>query len=1120
MESFLIVVGVFILLIVNSRLKGRVNRLEDRLGDLSVILGRVMETMPRQSPAAASDLARVARVEADATEPAAADRAQARWVEPYRADSGLAPDDPAYDPAYADPAHDDPAFEESASEESAFEESAFEASPSGKLAQLSKKAGTPESPAFPRAAPEPLPERAQVLASAHSADAAPSGPPELPGWVLTLRRWLFTGNLVAKAGLMILFFGVAFLLKYAAERVTIPIELRLAGVVLADIGLLMWGWKIRVTHRGIGLPVQGAALSILMLVTFAAFRLYQLIPGPLAFGLLFVLTLFTCLLAVLQDAFWLAVFGICGGFLAPILTSSGSANHIGLFSYYAMLGAGIVAIAFKRAWRTLNLIGFGFTFVIGTAWGVLKYAPSEYLSAQLFLILFTVFYTAVALLYAKRQASYGKQYVDATLVFGVPMAAIGLQCALVRGMPFGLAFAAMGAGLCYTTLAVSLWRRGGPNFRLLVEAYIALGVVLGTLAFNFALDERWTSAAWALEGAALVWFGLRQRSRRTLLFGIVVQLGAWLEFSMSWAGQASHGAVDGTLWASFALLAGAAWFMALAIHQRRGEDDPLVPAWAAALFLGVAVLWLSAGLLREILMRVDGALQMDLVALCAVLLAVFLLYVCRRLAWPVARRLSLTVQLAGGAILLVLAAPVWLTVSSATNLFDTPFVGAALMCASAFHSARAAHRTAAEQHTGALSRLLLVWSAAWWYGPVLVTLAAWISMLVDDQSLAWFAACMGIAVALSTVGFVEYARASGWTALRWGGMVSWPMQALFAGAILALLYMDHSAPFALWAGYAALWLAGEYLLERWPASGWTVKPGSIAMAHTLRTVAPWLMIWPAGALYIGRWLGSVAEVQEASGSWARYLPAWVMMLVLVWLVARARQGTWPTRGAPGWHRHVLIPAATAWSLGLAGLWNFTQNGNMEPLPYLPILNPLDLTTGFAMLLGVGCYNMLKTGTDQAHVPAFLAKLPSMAAWSGFVWLNLMLLRSAAHYLHLPYQAEALYGSQFIEAMLSLVWAVSAMVLMRFACGQWATPSRPLWVTGALLLVAVVAKLFLVDLANSGSVERIVSFVGVGLLMVGIGYLAPFPTPPADANAGPIPDPDPAPAPDIVPVPTL
>jgi uncharacterized membrane protein len=63
--------------------------------------------------------------------------------------------------------------------------------------------------------------------------------------------------------------------------------------------------------------------------------------------------------------------------------------------------------------------------------------------------------------------------------------------------------------------------------------------------------------------------------------------------------------------------------------------------------------------------------------------------------------------------------------------------------------------------------------------------------------------------------------------------------------------------------------------------------------------------------------------------------------------------------------------------------------------------------------------------------------------------------------------------------------------MRHACRR---KLRSQWSAGAVLLAIVVVKLATVDLSNSGTLERIVSFVGVGLLMVIIGYIAPFPKP--------------------------
>lgn len=56
-----------------------------------------------------------------------------------------------------------------------------------------------------------------------------------------------------------------------------------------------------------------------------------------------------------------------------------------------------------------------------------------------------------------------------------------------------------------------------------------------------------------------------------------------------------------------------------------------------------------------------------------------------------------------------------------------------------------------------------------------------------------------------------------------------------------------------------------------------------------------------------------------------------------------------------------------------------------------------------------------------------------------------------------------------------------------------------WIGGATLLGLVVVKLFVADLSRTGTVARIVSFVGVGLLLLVIGYLAPPPSERAPAG---------------------
>ena len=117
------------------------------------------------------------------------------------------------------------------------------------------------------------------------------------------RRWFFGGNTVLKAGIIILFFGVAFLIKYAADSGVLPIELRLAGVAAGGIALLVTGFRLRNRADGkaaYGLALQGAGIGILYLAIFGAFRFYHLLPGAFAFVLMVAVVGLSAALAVMQ----------------------------------------------------------------------------------------------------------------------------------------------------------------------------------------------------------------------------------------------------------------------------------------------------------------------------------------------------------------------------------------------------------------------------------------------------------------------------------------------------------------------------------------------------------------------------------------------------------------------------------------------------------------------------------------------------------------------------------------------------------------------------------------------------------------------------------------------------
>jgi uncharacterized membrane protein len=414
---------------------------------------------------------------------------------------------------------------------------------------------------------------------------------------------LLHANVVAKVGILVLFIGLAFLVKYAYERVHMPIELRLSAVALGAIALLVLGWRLRAKRAGYALALQGGGIGILYLVIFGAFRIWGLLPATLAFGLLLGIAVASAVLAVAQNSLSLAVIGVSGGFLAPILASTGQGSHVMLFSYYAVLNAGIVAVAWLKAWRVLNVLGFAFTFVIGLAWGAKFYRPEHFATTEPFLVLFFLMYIAIPLLFARQRAVELKDYVDGTLVFGVPLVAFGLQAALVKDMEYGAAYSAFALALFYLGLATALFRRTAAGLRLLVESYIALSLAFGTLAIPLAFDGRPTSAAWALEGAAIIWIGTRQGRLLARVFGYALQFAAGIAFIADAGSQHGPTPVLNSFYMGTVFLAAAALFCSAYVEHNRER----LRAWESVLayvLLGWGALWWYAGGVREIVEHV------------------------------------------------------------------------------------------------------------------------------------------------------------------------------------------------------------------------------------------------------------------------------------------------------------------------------------------------------------------------------------------------------------------------------------------------------------------------------------------------------------------------------------
>lgn len=459
-------------------------------------------------------------------------------------------------------------------------------------------------------------------------------PSLLDNLALAVRNFFTQGNPIVRIGMVIMFFGVSFLVKYASGQGLLPIELRLSAVILIAIALMVFGWRTRLRPGGYGLVLQGGGIAVIYLTLFAAAKMYQLMPLGVAFALLFVVVIFGVLLAVLQNAQVLAILATAGGFLAPILTSSGSGSHVGLFSFYLILNLGILGIALYKSWRLLNWVGFIFTFLITGLWGVLKYEPAFYASTQPFLLAFFALYLTLAILFSLKQPANLKGVVDGSLVFGLPLVAFGLQTKLLIHSEYGLAISALGLAIIYLGLCYFLAKRYLASQRVLIEAFLALGVSFATLAVPLALDASWTSVTWALEATGLVWLGFRQARLRGRIVGYLLHGAA--AFSL----VAIHGVKTGSTpllsgdYLGLVLLAITAFAIAYIIHSfaagPRLPFERLVGAFAIA----IGVLWWFVAGISELAAHTDKDVHFAAILVFAALSAAALMQLSSKINWP------------------------------------------------------------------------------------------------------------------------------------------------------------------------------------------------------------------------------------------------------------------------------------------------------------------------------------------------------------------------------------------------------------------------------------------------------------------------------------------------------
>lgn len=858
------------------------------------------------------------------------------------------------------------------------------------LARFDVTAPRPEIVPVPEVAPAMPWSRAETVPPLAAEDApritAPK-PLDGPDWqgsatmlIDKARDWLLGGNTILRAGLVVLFLGLVFLARLVVQAGLFPIELRLMAVAAAGAALLGVGYWKRIDRPDFGLHLQGAGVAVLYLTVFAAARIYDVMPPGAAFAFMVLIAGFGAALAVVQNSQTMALASLAGGFAVPVLLGGSAETPLGLFGYITVLGAAIMGIAWKKSWRPLNLLGFFGTFALAGLWGFDSYQDRHFWICEVFLALNIAIYLATALLYAHNTPGKLGNFADSTLLFGTAIAGFGLQAGLVHDKPYASAWSALVFGAAYLAVATWAFRRRKQGMGLLSESLLAIGVGFVTMAIPLALELKWVSVAWALEGAAALWVGARQARWMPRAFGLGLQaFGAGIALNATQPNTsaipfANPGFLEPLLIA--AALMFSAWILRAPLAHSGSAPARSWQRVEAAL----AKPWFLAGFAMACLAAVQEIYR-----------------------WPA--------QGDEGSYALF---------SYDARLFVTMLAVLGLMALADWFGRN--REWAVASWPGRLSLLVIGWS-------FLMSLVMGRYVLEMPDLAAWIAA-----FGLHYWMLRRADHAPDTAAPRWNGFIH-------ASTVLVLTAMLADALFYL-IDQADLW-----------DSSWA---GVVFMVAGVAVL-----------LGIVRWAGPAVKAERS--------------LTMGWPHNVHSRAYWWRAAAP-----------LAIALWLGALFAaLMAKGVTAPLPYIPLLNPIDLAVGL-VIAALGLWRQMLQRADPAPRGAalFTGRFAlAAAALLAFVWINTIWTRTAHHYLGVEWYPDALLQSQVVTTGFSILWTLLAMGLMLFAQRR---ADRLPWLAGAGLLALVVAKLLFVDMDRAEGIGRIVAFIGVGVLMLLIGYFVPLP----------------------------
>ena len=879
------------------------------------------------------------------------------------------------------------------------------------------------------------------------------------------KRWM------TWAGALVVILGVGFFVKYAIDQAWLNEVARDSigigfGALLVCLGARFASKKMTALGQGL----MGCGLGILYMSVYTAYGYHAWMPQWIACGALVLVSAAGISLSVVFDALPVSVIAILGGFLTPLMVSTGRDERDLLFAYLLLLDVSVLGVAFFKRWRPLDIVAFLGTAALFVMW-LGRYYPHEFDPAYMWATmswLGSFFLVFLVLPFAHHMRTKTPITVERFVMALVNATGVCTLAYFImyRHYPHALGYAVLGMSAAYLVLGV-LCRRLVPDDEKSLFGFLAIAVVFFTISIPLHFGLNGVTLCWVAEAPLLLYLGYKYNYRPVKLGGfamLIVLLGRF--FLRHWP---MHDVQDGGfVWfanPSFAIamavvLSGAAYAL---VHQWQRKDSlpedrqlkenvGVASGVLALIFINCEVAQyyrfsFGPGELAALPGYFSGVARAALWALGAVVFLVCGL----RARWPVAKTaafIGLVIAVVSAAGLYALNAP-----AGAEALLNLRFTSAFIAVAALF-ACGAAFTLFGGQNSEIGRRAATVMHVIGGFALLILFAAEDFTFVHGDVRI------LSITTAVWALGAAAFMAAGIWwrsLPARVSGRVALTVSIL--SGILLHFERGGNWPLFLTTHFAAM-----------------MAPVIVAFAYPL-------------VLFLKKSVGPDGQRARVSGLFSRAALLLLVLLTAEFFAFSGGSGVrssaallWAAGAAAlfaGRFRWAALPAGVAGvaALGVSIFYALASYAMGTPAGYTMFFN---LRFG-ACVLGVV---LLLAAAARGRRRASGDKLVPAIATAGVVLL--LLLLSVEPYTHcvrtMANQTRAAWSAQM---SLSVVWSAYAAALL--AAGFW-LKNRPMRFGALALFGATGLKLVLVDLAGVRQVYRIISFLVLGLLMIGASYL--------------------------------